>query len=293
MMLPKPPPVSPASTSSPATDAEPTGATAATVTSVPTVLAASTPALGIGSTQVRANDGMVMMYVPAGEFTMGSNAGAADEQLPHEVYLDALWIDRTEITNVMYAKCFAAGDCKSAGTSDRSSQYSDQPVTTIAWSDAEAYCAWVGARLPTEAEWEKAARGTDGRTYPWGEGFDASRFLAVISDIRYTAVGGYPAGASPYGALDMAGSAYEYVADWYSPGYYRTSPTANPLGPASGSAHVVRGGHQSYVARATGPGYEWSHDYRSAGRSYDSLAMPGNRNNHFHEGFRCALSAAP
>ena len=141
----------------------------------------------------------------------------------HTVYLDAFWIDQTEVTNAMYARCVSARSCKAPEYSKSyshpdyygSSQYADYPVIYVDWSQADTYCRWAGRRLPTEAQWEKAARGTDGRTYPWGEGIDCQKanYNACVGDT--TRVGSYPAGASPYGALDMAGNVWEWVADKY------------------------------------------------------------------------------
>jgi formylglycine-generating enzyme required for sulfatase activity len=179
--------------------------------------------------------------VPAGEFIMGSNT----------VYLDAFWIDKTEVTNAMYARCVHAGTC-SAPRSSRSHtreiyygdhEFDDYPVIYVSWMDAQNYCSWAGGRLPTEAEWEKAARGTDGRTFPWGE-VDPSGFVDLLNYRAQdtTEVGIYPAGASPYGALDMAGNVSEWVADWLSLDYYNNPPPANPSGPDSGEYRVWRGG---------------------------------------------------
>ena len=228
-----------------------------------------TPAEGdIGDTWTRPADGMVMVYVPAGEFLMGSGEAddqAGDDDKPqHTVYLDGYWIDRTEVTNTQYEKCVEAGACREPGCwDDEDYNAPDQPVVCVSWDDAQAYAAWVGARLPTEAEWEKAARGTDGRIYPWGDEFDSTRLnycdqncdqdwkdTNTNDGYAVTApVGRYPSGASPYGALDMAGNVFEWVADWYEEGYYARSPARNPQGPDSGDGRVFRGGAFDFGGR--------------------------------------------
>jgi len=147
----------------------------------------STPSLTIGASQVSTKDGMLLMYVPAGEFLMGSldsdHNATADEKPRSTVYLDTFWIDQTEVTNAQYTLCVQAGTCLAPlydGSNTRDSyfsysQYANYPVVFVTWDDAFNYCKWVDRRLPTEAEWEKAARGPDGRTYPWGEGIDCTR----------------------------------------------------------------------------------------------------------------------
>jgi formylglycine-generating enzyme required for sulfatase activity len=244
----------------------------------------STPSQNISpptSNTMLGEDGATLVYVPEGEFIMGSNFGS-DEQPTHTVYLDAFWIDQTEVTNAMYAKCMSAGACQPPlgnSSSTRSSYYgnsefNDYPVIYVDWNQAKTYCAWAGRRLPTEAEWEKAARGTDGNIYPWGNDAPNNNLLNYNSAVGDTTeVGKYPGGKSPYGAYDMAGNVWEWVNDWYRENYYQSSPVSNPLGPESGQYHVVRGS-------------SWYDNYgvRSAFRGqFDS--MYGNI-----LGFRCAVS---
>jgi len=163
-------------------------------------------------------DGTEMVFVPSSNFLMGSDDWAIDEKPLREVYLDSFWIDRTEVTQGMYAKCTSDG-CEKP-TCVRGDE--DYPVVCINWASAKAYCEWAGRRLPSEAEWEKAARGTDGNIYPWGND-EATCEYAVMDDgigngcgegnSAWT-VGSKPEGASPYGALDMAGNVWEWVEDW-------------------------------------------------------------------------------
>ena len=206
-------------------------------------------------------DGMVMAYVPAGEFLMGSASSdslADKDEIPqHTVYLDAFWIDRTEVSNKQYSKCVLAQRCEASEYIDDPNFSGDnQPVVGIDWDNAQAYCRWAGRQLPTEAQWEKAARGTDGRIYPWGNQ-TATCDYAVLNDGSRNGcgtgatwpVGSKPKGASPYGVLDVAGNALEWVTDWYAVSYYASSPLKNPLGPAFGQYRVLRGGSFSYDAR--------------------------------------------
>jgi formylglycine-generating enzyme required for sulfatase activity len=222
-------------------------------------------------TSVRSHDGVTMSFVPAGAFIMGSDSGETNEGPAHEVVLDAYWIDQTEITNRMYAMCVASAGCQppmEAGSETRRTYYEDDryaeyPVLHVDWGMASAYCTWAEARLPTEAEWEKAARGLDGRIYPWGDEWDVhSRRRLNFSDVNdphggsdpeandgfaeTAPVASFEAGRSAYGVSDMAGNVWEWVADWYAADYYSHSPTNNPAGPASGEMRSLRGG--SWVA---------------------------------------------
>jgi hypothetical protein len=198
------------------------------------MLVAFASTVGFGAEQaVRADNGAEMVLVPAGEFWMGSDDGNDDEKPRHRVDLDAYYIDRYEITNGLYQRFMEATNRPGPRYwSDSHLNGASQPVVGVNWYDAEAYCRWVGKRLPTEAEWEKAARGDDGRTYPWGEQWDSSRANSKESQRNKAApVGSYPSGVSPYGAYDMAGNVWEWVADWYAKDYYERSPPAEPAGP--------------------------------------------------------------
>jgi serine/threonine-protein kinase len=198
-------------------------------------------------------DGMTLFYIPAGEFEMGSANGDPDERPPHTVYLEAFWIDQTEVTNGMYVRCVEAGACTLPSQKNSRTRlqyygnpaYEDYPVIYVNWQQANAYCAWAGRRLPTEAQWEKAARGVDGRRFPWGNATPQTTWLNWNGEIGDTStVGSYLEGASPYGALDMLGNVLEWVSDCYDRSYYRRSPRDNPVGPATcRHAHrVIRGG---------------------------------------------------
>jgi formylglycine-generating enzyme required for sulfatase activity len=227
--------------------ATPTGASSPSDTPTATP-APSLPTPGLGTTKARPADGMVMVYVPAGSFLMGSadndpNA-QSDEKPQHRVTLDAFWIDRTEVTNAEYARCVEAGACrKSDFADDANFNGADYPVPGLIWQAAANYCRWAGGRLPTEAEWEYAARGPLGHIYPWGDTFDGSKVNSAGSADGYeyaAPVGSFPAGASWVGALDMAGNVWEWVSDWYA--RYPAEPQINPGGPADGRSPTLRGG---------------------------------------------------
>lgn len=231
-----------------------------------------------------------MALIPAGEFIMGSSdtdTMADDDEKPQRtVYLDSFYIDVYEVTNARYRECVQADACEppqesSSGNREsyhRNPLYDDYPVIYVSWYEAEAYCEWVGKRFPTEAEWEKAARGADGRIYAWGDEWDDSKANCDWSVGDTTAVGTYLSGASPYGVQDMAGNVAEWVADWYDPNYYQTAPDRNPSGPSLAIHRVHRGGAWSSISRGL----------RTASRSPAS----GGRAD-FNLGFRCAQSLQP
>ncbi|MDE3017524.1 MAG: SUMF1/EgtB/PvdO family nonheme iron enzyme [Nitrospirota bacterium] len=206
-------------------------------------------------------DGAPMIVIPEGEFLMGSNDGAANERPEHKVWLKRYAIDQYEVTISLYAKFLEGAKHGPPPTWDDEAVTSagNRPAVGLTWQDAVDYCTWAGKRLPTEAEWEKAARGTDGRRYPWGsmQPFvdianynrgvwvsDAITLAPVTSGIEGMSVrhGTKEGGKSPYGLFHMAGNAAEWVADWYDREYYHKSPDRNPPGPSAGDKRVIRGG---------------------------------------------------
>jgi eukaryotic-like serine/threonine-protein kinase len=242
--------------------------------------------------------GVPMQLVPAGKFSMGSNEAQDQAKPVHGVYLNDFYMDKYEVTNALYKACADAGICPpllnapykacvDAGACDPAEQkeptyygnpeFDRYPVIYVSWDQADTFCKWRGARLPTEAEWEKAARGTEGRIYPWGEalGCDLANYGHCVGDT--TPVGSYEKGKSPYGVYDMAGNVWEWTADWYSESYYQNSPTVNPAGPESGDSRVLRGG-------------AWDNDFglRSTTRS----SSPSQSGFLDVIGFRCARDAS-
>jgi formylglycine-generating enzyme required for sulfatase activity len=240
------------------------------------VATSSKPASGASSAD---SLDMQMVLVPAGKFTRGSNLGD-DEKPVRQIYLNAFYMDKFEVTVGQYARYLEATDMDEPPDWSimNQPQHLRRPVVNVSWEDAVNYCKWAGKRLPTEAEWEKAARGTDGRIYPWSN--EAPTRLHANygrkdwdDHLALSPVGSFEAGKSPYGIYDMAGNAWEWVFDWYGLDYYKNSPEKNPIGPAKGEEKVVRGGSWLYVS-----------DFLRSAHRFN--AQPMNR--HFGYGFRCA-----
>lgn len=262
--------ISPLATAIPVDTSTPTIVPSPTITMTPTNTPTPTPFPY--ETQTNSVDGATMVLIPAGEFMMGASQGESPfgfwgaEAPRHRVFLDTFFMYKTEVTNQMYALCVAARACpKPEQTStDRYTNYytdpyyANYPVVNVTWTAAQSYCVWAKGRLPTEAEWEKAARGDDQRMLPWGNvppGNNRANYCDVnCADNQYydpskddgysetSPVGNYPEGASYYGLLDMAGNVWEWTHDWFNAGYYQSSPERNPPGPAGGTTRVARGG---------------------------------------------------
>jgi hypothetical protein len=190
------------------------------------------------------SDGSLLIYVPAGAFTMGTGVGDAPQKT---ISLDGFWINKSDVTNKMYSQCVATGNCSAPaqeiGTPVYNNpDYGDYPVVGVTWDMASNYCKWAEGQLPSEAQWEKAARGQDAGSYPWGAenaGCDLVNFLGCLGHTN--GVNDYPAGRSPYGLLDMAGNVFQWVNDFYDANSYASMPTQNPIGPGVGDSHVIRG----------------------------------------------------
>lgn len=226
-----------------------------------------------------------MVRVPAGEFLRGSppGVGLVDERPQRRIHLSTFDIDRREVTVAEYDRCVKAGTCaapRCTASDQQPERRPKHPAVCIPWEQARRYCAFVGKRLPTEAEWEKAARGTDGRLFPWGNDKPTcalANYSGCQKPESTLPAGSLPKGATPYGALDLAGNVWEWVADWHHAAYYTTCPPRDPPGPFLGEKKVVRGGAFSYAASEVG----------SHGRTYDRPTVAYN-----HVGFRCARSIA-
>jgi formylglycine-generating enzyme required for sulfatase activity len=273
------------------------------------------PTLGaaLGAVQPRSKDNAEMVYVPAGEFAMGGDPAPAANQAANSIYLNAFWMDKFEVTNEQFQQFAGATGYQTdaekqgwgyefvnarweqtrgitwrapRGSAGDMADKMKYPVVLVSWNDANAYCAWAGERLPTEAEWEKSARGTDARAFPWGNTWDGTKlnFCDVncgfawkdssVND-RYAEsapVGSLPQGASVYGIQDLAGNVWEWTADWFGADYYKTMPTRNPTGPASGQFKILRGG-------------AWSIDSSYARTTAGFPAVPEYRERSV--GFRC------
>ncbi len=263
-----------------------------------------------GETRYNQQDSAAVVWVPAGDFLMGTSdeqlqkmqesdkswtkAIIADEQPQHKVYLDGYWIYKYEVTVKQYRNFCTA--TKRVMPKQLEWGGDDFPVVNVTWYDADAYAAWAGGRLPSEAEWEKAARGTEGNIYPWGNKWDqekcnnwmdknpagggnnAKQCSPVGSFASITEAGKPVVVASPYNAQDMVGNVWEWVNDWYDPSYYATSLARNPTGPDEGDLRVLRGGCWGST----------SHTARCANRhsTMPKLSLPKDG------GFRCALNAA-
>lgn len=240
------------------------------------------PVTPLGS-RISEVDGMTQVFVPSGEFLMGTDSRQSQKNRPqHAVTLSAFWVDQTEVSNAMFQKCVDAGNCKAPLMGGLNpyygkAKYKDHPVVYVSWEAAQNYCTWAGRRLPTEAEWEKAARGTDGRLYPWGDTLPNNQLANYDNAIgEPLPVDRYPLGASPYGALNMAGNVREWVADWFNEFFYLSDISENPLGPVEGDTKALRGG--SYL--------DDENEIRVFNRFFHPPASPG-----INRGFRCASDA--
>jgi formylglycine-generating enzyme required for sulfatase activity len=259
-----------------------------TITLSPTPTPTPTPTVTPqpGTQKVSPNDNMILVYIPAGEFIMGSmdsDIDATDREKPaRRVFIDAYWINLTPVTNQMYTLCVKAGICIYSIT-DTHSAYSDYtdparanyPVVFIAWEAAQTYCAWQGGRLPTEAEWEKAARGPDGNLYPWGnqpplmtQSNIDRRILGIVP------VGSFLDGRSYYGVLDMGSNIREWVGDWMNETYYQRGHLLNPQGADTGTARVLKGASWDDPVKFSRAANRLSHDPKSPG---------------INRGFRCVI----
>lgn len=278
-----------------------------TVTPYPMITATAAGSAGVSSSgglpeRMIAPHNVEMVLIPEGEFIMGSEEGFPDEMPVHKVWVDTFYIDLLEVTNRQYQDCVEGGGCNPPRRTDcctenpnayvfwpeyfGNPEFDHYPVIFITWYDAYDFCTWRGARLATEAEWEKASRGADGRTYPWGNEEptpDHLNFTWPLGDFGerkplYTTspVGSYPLGASPYGVLDLAGNVYEWLWDRYDARYYDYSPYENPTGPEEGDFRLTRGG--SF----------FNQSFRNRSANRNNAYIPAS-SFHFDGGARCAM----
>ena len=255
-----------------------------TPTPKPTATPIPSPTPNPGTNRLISKDNMTVIFIPAGEFIMGSSDddkdANAEEKPAHKVYTDAYWIDRTQVTNAMFRSCVKAGACTYdllpvTAPNYYNPIYDNHPVVYVTWQQAATYCAWEGGRLPTEAEWEKAARGPKNTLYAWGDQIPNANLVNLNNYVgNTTAVGLFPRGQSAYGIMDMGGNVREWVSDWFADDYYQHSPTNNPKGPETGEKKVLKGAAFS--------------DMKVFSRSADRLThvpdSPGNV-----RGFRCMI----
>ena len=268
----------------------------------PTAIPIPSPTTTSIPNELSDDKGILMHLVPAGEFTMGSEDGAEDERPVHQVYLDAFYMDIYEVTNAAFAACVKDKGCyppQNTSSHTRPDYYGNPefdnyPVIYMSGYKAEEYCAWRGGRLPTEAEWEKAARGVKAFMYPWGDTLDGTKLNSCDKNCTLSwsdqnvddgyadtaPVGSYESGRSPYGMYDMAGNVWEWVADSYNAAYYQTSPLSNPLGPDLDDHRVLRGGSWSDTLDSTSS---------TTRNSYFYYYYPDYVYSRF--GFRCARDA--
>ena len=247
-------------------------------TPAPTITPTPTATPLPGTKRTSSIDGMESVFIPAGSFAMGVS-GDATSGPSHKVTVSAFWINRTQVTNAMYALCVQAGVCqppirKAINPHYYDPKYADHPAVYIAWSLAEAYCEWTGGKLPTEAQWERAATNDGRRDFAWGNSLPRPD-LSTVNNFFHTTtkVGSHPKGASPFGVLDMGSDVREWVWDWYDPYYYNHSPSVNPTGPAHGKEKALRGASWEDDLSDAHATRRYGHDPDSAG---------DNR------GFRCA-----
>ena len=234
-----------------------------------------------GDEVMNSNDGAAMVYVPAGNFKMGAadydQQAEANEKPQRTVFLDGFWIYKYEVTNQQYLNCLEKGNCLGQFEQSPNDNY---PVVSVTWYEAAAYCELVGGRLPSEAEWEKAARGVALNLYPWGD-TTPNCTLANYSGCNAgpAPVGSYPNGASPYGVMDMAGNVWEWVADWFNPDYYsQPGNTDNPLTSGYTGQKGIRGG-------------SWGLGGNELRVSFRGSFYPDDKYNNI--GFRCVISNMP